>query len=162
MIDNIKGDEKMDIPVSQDAISFLNSIVGHSVLYAHKSPDTELYDFGFGNFVEIVDWKGRRRQVASLTVHALCRFRVISRKEHRVSNFYEDTPTQKFDSKIQPLIGQKVKRIALSEKNDFWLDFGDYWMVFVTHENGKESWRFFATAEDTPHFVAADSWIDFS
>ena len=152
----------MNMPVSQDAMDFLNTIVGQPLLYALKCQDTELYDFGFGSMVETVDWKGRPKQVATHTVHALCRFKVIWRKKRRVSKFYEDTPCEKFRTKIQPLIGLTVKRIALSEKNDFWLDFGDSWMVFATYENGRESWRFFATTEDSPHFVVADTWIDFS
>ncbi|MBQ5782728.1 MAG: hypothetical protein IIV99_05005, partial [Oscillospiraceae bacterium] len=41
------------------------------------------------------------------------------------------------------------------------LDFGDYWVVFVTCEDGNESWRLFAPNKEIPHMVVSDSKIEF-
>ena len=133
------------------------------MLYAIKSPDTELYDFGFGELVEVVNRRGIRKRIGTHTLHALCRFKVIWRNcEHRVDKYYEDTPCEKFHSESKRLIGPKVRQVELSDKNDLWLDFGDYWVVFATFENGEESWRFFTSDIDDPHLVASDSWLHFS
>ena len=37
----------------QEAEKFLRPLVGQPLRYALKSPDTELYDFGFGKPVEV-------------------------------------------------------------------------------------------------------------
>lgn len=149
--------------VKQNAIKFLNSLNGMPLLYALKSPDTELYDFGFGELVETVNRCGRQKKIATYTLHVLCRFKVIARgPEHKVDKYYEDTPSEMFHSEINRLLGLKVRRVALSDKNDLWLDFGDYWIVFVTFEDGEESWRLFTINDDLPHLVASNSWLDFS
>lgn len=153
----------METSIRQSAIEFLHKLTGRPLLYALKSPDTELYDFGFGELIEVTNRRGQRKKVGTLTLHVLCRFELIWRNdERRVDIYYEDTPCDKFHSEVQHLLGQKVWRVALSDKNDLWLDFGDYWAVFATYENGKESWRFFIPNTDFPHLVASNSWLDFS
>ena len=37
----------------QEAEEFLRPLIGQALRYALKSPDTELYDFGFGKPVEV-------------------------------------------------------------------------------------------------------------
>ena len=133
------------------------------MLYAIKSPDTDLYDFEFGELVEVVNRRGTQKKIGTHILHAIGRFKVIWKNgEHRVDKYYEDTSCEKFHAKIQHLFGLKVKRVTVSAKNDLWLDFGDYWIVFATFENGEESWRFFTSGTDTPHLVASDSWLHFS
>ncbi len=152
----------MDSNIIEKAVSFLQTLVDQPLCYGIKSPDTELYDFGFGPLTEVTDRKGKKREICTYILHALCQFKVIWRNgECRVDKYYEDTPCEIFHSEFQRFIGLKVKRVALSDKNDLWLDFGDYWMVFATFENGEESWRFFTAEIDSPHLVAADSWLDF-
>lgn len=147
----------------QKGIEFLNALKGMPLLYALKSPDTELYDFGFGEWKEIVNRCGRPKKIATYTLHALCRFKVIARGfEHKVDKYYEDTPCEMFHSEINRLLGLIIRRVALSDKNDLWLDFGDYWIVFVTFEDDEESWRLFTINNDLPHLVASNSWLDFS
>ena len=73
-----------------------------------------------------------------------------------------DTPGKQFRAEIQPLLGLAVERVAVSDKNDVWLDFGDYWVVFATFENEEESWRFFASDISAPYLVASNSWLKFS
>lgn len=153
----------MEIAIRQAAIDFLHSLVGQPLLYAIKSPDTDLYDFGFGKLDGLLNRHGKQKKICTHILHATCRFKVMwKNREQRVDKYYEDTSCEKFHADIQPLFGMKVKRVALSDKNDLWLDLGDYWIVFATFENGEESWRFFTNDIDVPHLVASDSWLDFN
>ena len=153
----------METSIRQDAVDFLQSLTGQPLLYALKSPDTDLYDFGFGKLVEVVNRHGIQKKIGTHILHATCRFKVIWKNgEQRVDKFYEDTSCEKFHSEVKRLVGLKVRRIAVSEKNDLWLDFSDYWVVFATFENGEESWRFFTFDMEAPHLVASDSWLQFS
>ena len=146
-----------------DALEFLRTLVNLSLCYGLKSPDTDLYDFGFGNMVNIMNPYGGGKEVCTHILHVICRFKVIWKNgERRVDKYYEYTPCEKFHSEVQRLLGMKVRRVALSDKNDLWLDFGDYWVVFATFENGEESWRFFTSDIDGPHLVVSDSWLHFS
>lgn len=143
------------------SLDYLQALVGQSLSYAIKSFDTELYDFGFYNAEQPSQSPIDVSQV-EYVLHVICRVKVIWNKdEHRVQEYYEDTPYAKFHSEINQLIGLEVKRVALSDKNDLWLDFGDCWVAFATHENSEESWRFFKTNAEYPHLVASDSWLRF-
>lgn len=147
-----------------DAFQFLQTLIDQPLCYGLKSPDTELYDFGLGDTENAVN-PYRGEGGGTLTLHIMCRFKVIwknSDGERRVDRYYEDTPCEKFHSDVKHFIGMKVKKVALSDKNDLWLDLGDCWIVFVTFENGEESWRFFISGTDTPHLAASDSWLCFS
>lgn len=157
------GGLTMDSTDTQKANMFLQTLLDQPLCYGIKSPDTELYDFGFGRLVEVTSLRGEKREICTHILHVLCRFKVIWRNgERRVEKYYEDTPCEKFHSEIKRLIGLPVKRVGLSDKNDLWLDFGDYWVVFATTEDGEESWRFFTSDKDGPHLVASDSWLDLS
>ena len=147
----------------QDAVDFLHSLTEQPLLYAIKSPDTDLYDFEFGELVEVVNRRGKQKKIGTHILHAICRFKIIWKiGEYRVDKYHEDTPCERFHSEVKRLVGLKVRRVALSDKNDLWLDFGDYLVVFATFENGEESWRFFTSGIDAPHLVASDSWLHFS
>lgn len=142
-----------------DALEFLQTLVDQPLCYGLKSPNMDLYDFGFGNLMTVQE----NEEVCTHVLHVICRFKVIWKNgERRVYKYTEDTPCEKFHSEIKHLIGMKVNRVALSDKNDLWLDFGDYWVVFVTFETGEESWRFFTFNMDDPHLVASNSWLRFS
>ena len=146
-----------------DSLNVIHSLVGQSLCYGIKSPDTDLYDFGFGNMENVSNLCGEAKEYSEFALHVMCRFKVIWKSgEKRVDRYYEDTPCEKFHFDVKRLIGLKVTQVALSDKNDLWIDFGDSWMVFATFENGEESWRFFAPNTDTPHLVASNSWIRFS
>jgi hypothetical protein len=146
-----------------DAIEFIQSLVDQSLCYGIKSPDTDLYDFGFGNMVNAANTSSGGKEVCPFILHATCRFKVIWKNgECRVDKYHEDTPCEIFHSEVKRFVGLKVKRVELSDKNDLWLDLGDYWIVFATFENGEESWRFFTPGIDSPHLVASDSWLYFS
>ncbi len=152
----------MEESIQEEALAFLNRLVGAPLRYAWKSRDTELYEFAFGELHDKVNRHGEKVQVGTHLLHILCRFKVIWRNGVRkVDRYYEDTPYDEFQSEIQRLIGLKVTRVGLSDKNDLWLDLGDYWIVFATDEGGDESWRFFSAFREVPHLVVSDSWIYF-
>ena len=69
------------------------------------------------------------------------------------------TPPEIFTTNIMQLVGLVVKRFALSDKFDLWIDLGDYWIVFVIWEDETESWRFFTPESDDPHLVVSSSWL---
>lgn len=147
----------------QNASIYLHNLVGQPLLYALKSPDTELYDFGFGKLIKRENRHEKAKMIGTHTLHILCRFKVIWKNgESRVDEYYEDTQAEWFCTEIQHLIGLTVKRVALSDKNDLWIDLGDFWIVFATFEDGEESWRYFTADREKPHLVASDSIIDFS
>ena len=126
------------------AIAFLQSLVGQSLSYAIKSPDMDLYNFGFGDSLQYI-------------LHVVCRLKVIWKDGSSRRDCYdEDTPSDIFSRAIEQILGAPVKRIELSDKNDLWLDCGEFWIVFATFENGEESWRVFAANGVGKHLVAAD------
>lgn len=148
---------------NSNAILFLQTLVDKTLSYGLKSMDTDLYDFGFINVDNVASWCGEGKESCTHFLHATCRFEVICKNgERRVDRYYEDTPCEEFHTNVQHLLGLKVKRVALSEKNDLWLDFGNYWIVFATFENCEESWRFFSSDRTLPHLVASDCWISLS
>lgn len=153
----------MNLNSNAYALEYLQALVGQPINYAYKASDLDLYDFGFGSTIERLNWQGKKRQICSFVLHATCRFKIIYRPggiTKSVERFYEDTLSEDFHASIQRLFGLKVTRVALSDKNDLWLDFGEYWMVFATFEDGEESWRFFTSDEGMPHLVASNLWID--
>lgn len=145
----------------EEAQKKLEKLLGLPLEYAGKSPDTELYLFEFGN-VPINDNISRPAQKRFIfALHVLCRFKVIWRNGKKATDtYYEDTSSERFASAANQLIGKTIARIGLSDKNDLWLDFGDYWMVFATFETGEESWRILSSDREKPHLVASDSWIE--
>lgn len=152
----------MNVSFAHNPVEFLQTLVDQPLLYAIKSPDTELYDFGFGNLVEFTNRRGKKTMIGTHILHVICRFKVIWKNgKHRVTTYYEDTPCEIFHADIQRLVGLKVRRVALSDKNDLWVDLGEYWVVFATFENGEESWRYFVSDVE-PHLIASDSWLDLS
>ena len=146
----------------KQAIAFLKVLENQPLCYGLKSPDMDLYDFGFGELIKTTGWLNVTKEMCTHILHVTCRFKIIRKNSQQpVERYYEDTPCEKFHSQIANIIGLCVKRVALSAKNDLWLDFGDYWIVFATFENGEESWRFFVSDITKPHLVASDLWLRF-
>ena len=147
----------------QQAMEYLNQLNSKPLAYGTKFHNWDLYDIGFGNCVNVPCElrPGTFKNVAEFTLHILCRFKIINRGTIRsVKRYYEDTPSEEFGHDIQHLIGKKIKRVGLSDKNDLWLDLDDYWIVFATFETGEESWRFMPRDRQHPHLVAADTWLE--
>lgn len=152
----------MKSPNIQETFAYLTNLVGKPLIYAIKSPDTELYDFGFGEIVESLSPRGRKRKTASHVIHVLCNFKVIHRTtERHVYRYYNDTPKDQFESDIKSVLGRTVVQVAISDKNDLLLDLGSHRIIFVTNEDSIESWRYFIIDKNAPHLVASDVWIEF-
>lgn len=146
----------------EHALQYLESLVGQTLRYGLKSYDMNLYDFGFGDNIQFTDSLGRTRSANRHNLHVQCSFKVIHRVGSKGSKiYYGDTEKEEFESDIKNLIDLSVKRVALSDKNDLWLDFEEYWVVIVTNEDTEESWRYFIMGKENPHLVAADSWLEF-
>ena len=143
-----------------EALSYLNLLLNQPLRDARKFFDTELYIFGFGETVKELDIHGKESNVAMYRLHAQCRFKVIWKNGiKRAGICYEDTPNDEFKEIVHPLLNRKVVRVGLSDKNDLWLDFKDYWVVFATFENDEESWRFFEYHKKQ-HLVATDKVLE--
>lgn len=152
----------MDNEIRQKALAYLQALINQPLCYGQKYCNTELYCFGFGDQTELISSVNRKTIGCTHFVHVLCWFKIIWKNgETRVCKYYDNTPGENFHSNIQQLLGMKVKRIGLSDKNDLWLDFGDCWVVFATFENAEESWRYFTSNSQDPHLVASDSWLEF-
>lgn len=145
-----------------NVFSFLNTLVGSKLCYGIKSLDMDLYDFGFCkpscNQITVQS----AQDDCSLVLHCTCRFKVIWRHEsNRTITYREDTPADVFHADIQALLGMSVIRVALSDRNDLWLDFGNCLLVFATHESNDESWRLFIPGHLDSHLVASCYGMDF-
>lgn len=134
---------------------YIQQLVDKHLCYGIKSPDMDLYDFGFSRQIES-DQKST--DYLSYILHITCEFKIIGK--NNVTDYYDaNTPSNQFSSNIQKLIGLKVQRVTLSEKNDLWLDLGKCWVVFITFETDEESWRFFTSSKGNAHLVASNSWL---
>lgn len=143
----------------EEAQKRLDEMLGCTIEFAGKSPDTELYIFEFSDSQDAGEIAESTEERCIFKLHLLCRFKVIWRKRRITDTYYEDTSSEAFASQASQLMGQPIKRTGLSDKNDLWLDFGDFWMVFATFENDEESWRFFYSDKKKPHLVASDTWL---
>ena len=48
----------------------------------------------------------------------------------------------------------------MSDKNDLWIDLGDYWIVIATFENNEESWCFFTFDSANLFLSVSNSYIE--
>lgn len=139
----------------------MQAIVGKPLKFGHMLPTIGMFDFGFGDLIDIpTNSIGKTRKVCMYALHAVCGFDVVWKNgQRRVERLYWDSPKELFDDIVKELIGLCVKRITLSDKNDLWIDLRDYWVVFLTFENDEESWRFFTPYSSEAHLVVSNSWI---
>lgn len=140
---------------SNPSCTTIESLVGQQFRYGLKSPDVDLYDLGFGRDVVFVNANGKRQEACQFTLHLVCGIFAYW-KDGRKDEFYGNTPPLVFQKSIQGLIGEKVRRVALSDKNDLWLDLGQCNIVIVTLDSDDESWRLFTPGLDAPHLVASN------
>lgn len=64
----------MEESIREEALTFLNRLVGAPLRYAWKSCDTELYEFAFGALHDKINRRGEHRKVGTHLLHLLCRF----------------------------------------------------------------------------------------
>lgn len=151
----------MDCTIREDALKYLQAIVGQPIGYGIKSPDLDLYDFGFGNAIEIWNAGDVLGGRYSFVLHAICSFKIVEKSTQRAFRYYGDSLPEKFHFYFKSLLGLRVEKIELNNKNDLKIDFGDVYIVFYTIEDGDESWRFFTSKEEDPHLVASNLWLRF-
>ena len=153
--------EGIVITTAEDAKEYLSKMIGKPLQYALKSPDLDLYDFGFGGWIQTINRKGRLHTVTTYSIHAQCPLKVIWRNGTGRADLYDgDTDSHHFHKETESLLGLPVKRVELSDKNDLWVDLGDYWIVFISWENDEESWRYFLSGGNDPHLVASNKWLE--
>lgn len=144
------------------ANDYLAQLIGCPLRYGHKSQGCEFYDLGFGKEKTAQADQEHVSTVSQFALHVVCRFKVIWKIGDKQTKVYdEDTDTDVFSIDVKNLLGHCVQRVALSDKNDLWLDFGDFWIVFATFDDNDESWRFFLPYDPSPHFVASAFWLRF-
>lgn len=144
----------------EDALTSLSGLVGCCFRYGLKSHDMDLFDLGFGEDVCFLNCLGNTQTACRYTIH-LTRGIILYWKDGCINEFDSATEGHAFSVAVAPLIGAIVRRIALSEKNDLWIDIGLCNMVIVTHEDSYESWRFFSPGTSSPHLISSGQNIYF-
>ena len=142
---------------------YLSSIIGLPLHYVLKSPDTELYDFGFGKPREIDNWYGKIRKLCPYTLHVLCDFSVLdSRERIEEIEFDGNSTPEKEEPVMKGLVGKKVQAVKVIQNHDLIIDFKFKRLWFITNSDSEESWRFFATDLKQPHIVASahELWVE--
>ncbi len=140
---------------------YLQSLIGLKLCYGIKSEGCELYDLGFFVYEEQLPLSKKDWPATAYALHAFCDLKIIGRKKPcSVTICDATTSPKKFSQIISGIIGKTVDRVALSEKNDLWLDLGDDWIVLVTSEDDLESWRLFIPYSGLPHLVASNARLD--
>lgn len=137
---------------------YLNCLVGTPLQYGIKRSDFDLFQLGFGDSISLESWGGQTLQINKYAIHFDSAL-YLYWKNRKVDKFYSDTQAEEFDMVLSKLRGKYVERIALSDKNDLWLDLEDCQMVIVTRDDDEESWRFFLPRTNQPHLVASSSTL---
>lgn len=138
-------------------IAKIYDLIGQPFCYGIKSPDMDLYDIGFGVLEKVMDIRGRTREVCTHTLHCTCGIKLIWAKQSYL--FDGESSFKTFSERISRFVGLKVLRIALSQKNDLWIDLGECKIVIVTNEDYEESWRYFNPCVQERHLVASSQSI---
>lgn len=134
-----------------EANIYLQKLIGQPLCYGIKSYDMDLYDLGFGEAANH----------PAFAIHSTSEIKLIQRTQDKKTKIFNGNSCYiDFSNNINPLIGLSVERIALSDKNDLWLDLNKYWIVFITREDQEESWRFFEPRSKLPHLVVSDTWLE--
>jgi len=153
MMSDVSGNHE-----STTYLDFLKSLENKVLIYGIKSPDLDLYDFGFGD-----DYiKGKFDDTCKHCTHILhptCRFLVICQETKKW--FDEYTEPKSFEQAVNTVLGARVKQAKLGKSNDLILDFDNFRVILFTFDDNEESWRLFLTDKSMPHLVVSNSWIEF-
>ena len=113
--------------------------------YAIKSIDMNLFDIGF-----------RSAEQQEFSLHIMCAL-TINRESKMI--YYGDCDKIKFERDLLTMLGLNVCGVSLGEDNSLIVRFNGCSLEIVPADDGEESWRFFENVENSPHLVAADTWI---
>lgn len=135
---------------------YLRCLVGRPLQYGIKRSDFDLFQLGFGECVAVEKWQGQVLEINKFAVHFDSAI-YLYWENGNIDRFFSSTKEASFNAVISSLIGRRVRRIALSEKNDLWIDLGKCRMVIVTRDDEEESWRYFQPRTECPHLIASGS-----
>ncbi len=148
----------MDIVGPNTLGTMRGKLVGSKLISRKRYMDTELFCFEF-----LKEMPSSLPSETSLPVHlflhAQCRFEILYRGSYQNAERIEitgESNTSVFLNATKGLLETSVLRVEVSAKNDLWLDFGDYWVVFATCDDGEESWRFLIPSICQTHMVASN------
>lgn len=147
-------DNNVQMATQAGGTAFLQQVLQMQVVYAAKSQDINLYDFGFGVSMY-------RSEPSDFVLHIECAFDIYWDNE-TVHRFYEDTGEQEFEPTGKRLLGQHVREIRILEGNQMMIELENCKIIVRTENDGIESWRFFNYRTDGVHLVAADEWLEFN
>lgn len=142
------------------ALTVLQKLVGCCFRYGLKAYDMDLFDLGFGDDVSFVNCLGDKQLACRYALHFTCGIKLFW-KDGCVDEYDALADSKQFSSAVKPLIGRKVNRIALSDKNDLWIDLSLCNIVIVTYEDDIESWRFFSPGTGNSHLIASEQRMYF-
>ena len=142
------------------ALTTLLKLVGCCFRYGLKSHNMDLYDLGFGEDVHFLNCLGNTQTACKHTLHFTCGIKLFW-KDGRINEFGPTTESPMFSVAVEPLIGTVVRRIALSDKNDLWIDLDSCKMVIVTYEDSHESWRYFSPGTGSSHLISSGQHLYF-
>lgn len=139
---------------------FLHQLIGKMFVYGIKSPDCDLYDFGFGD-VDSVNKSTNPVETCDLFLHFTCRFIVIYKGTNNRKCYDEFVTQEEFEKEIKPFLGMVIKNVKFSKQNDLIIDFDRVRIILVTFSDKEESWRLFSKKIDNLHLVVSNSWMEF-
>lgn len=136
----------------------LSCIVGSPLQYGIKSSDLDLFQLGFGESISLEYWKNQSLEINKYAIHFDSALYVYW-ENGKVDKLYSNVQEAEFNMVISKLVGKLVKRVALSTKNDLWIDLDDCKIVVVTRDDEEESWRFFLPRTHYPHLIATSTTL---
>lgn len=149
------------VDVYEQAMEYLQLLVGQKLDHGFKASDFDLFDLGFGKLVGVTNCKGKKRIVNYFVLHVMCGLRLIHKSDPaRSIDFSIDTLREDFDVYVEKLKGAEVKRVRIRRSNDLWIDLGEYWMIAKPFLDDEESWCYFTFEEDSPYLAASSQWLE--
>lgn len=148
---NTRGRYVMNAISLHDAYSFCKSLLlGATIDYALKSPDMNLYDFGFTYHLP------NSPASQKIALHVMCSF-VAKIGTFEEKRYYGDSSNLHFYEHFNCLIGKSVCGISLGEKGDLGINFGQSHIKITPADDGNESWRIFCDCKYSSHLVVSDT-----
>ncbi len=138
--------------------NYISSINGLKLIWGIKSPDLDLYDFGFTRYNR---FPMKLFNKYTFVIHAQCVVILIWEHPRHVEVYDGESIATVFNSRISNMIGLCVKNTKLRKNNDLLIDFGECKMIIETMDDDEESWRFFKLRKKDLHMVVSKNWISF-
>lgn len=132
----------------------LNKLIGHPIIYAIKSPDMDLCDFGFGFSNDYQFAKdGTACMQPLFAIHSVCLVGIQEKHSNNTNWSSWDTPATIFKKMFQVCLGCTVKTVCISKRGNLTIDLGVYIVKFIANDPLEENWRFFRLGLSDKHVV---------